>query len=31
MPSTGVYTLCLENGQSVKNGAKIEEKELAAG
>ena len=30
IPSTKRYTLALENGQSVKDGAEIDEKDLVA-
>ncbi|KAI1329833.1 hypothetical protein F5Y16DRAFT_364798 [Xylariaceae sp. FL0255] len=30
VPSTGTYTLCLENGQPAKNGSQINETDLVA-
>jgi hypothetical protein len=30
VPSAGKYTLCLANGQPVKNGIEVEEKDLKA-
>ena len=30
VPSAGIYTLCLENGQAVRNGEEVEENRLEA-